>query len=127
MIKQKPRFTQRAVELGRYAFDRDEVTLSGLWCAVETEEEFEVLTEIYDNDRDVILAKMWTFEQGMLSTDIVNSRLIKYDINQVWRARYLLSCFREEVKPDLCHALHILDRLEGGDGLDGEYKATTSC
>lgn len=111
MNKQKPAYPQYVLELGEHQFDEDEVDVSDLWVAVQSEKECDALVELYEHGLDVIVAAMWTFEQGMLGTDIVNTRLMAFDINKVWHARYLLSRFSN--KPEVCRAVFILDRLKG--------------
>ena len=111
MNKQKPAYQPYVLELGEHEFDEDEVDLSDLWVAVQTEEECDALLELYEHGLDVIIAAMWTFEQGMLGTDITNTRLMAFDIDKVWHARYLLSRFSN--KHAVCRAVFILDRLKG--------------
>ncbi len=111
MIIQKPASKPYFLELGEHEFDEDEVDLSELWVAVQTEEECDAFLELYEHGLDVIIAAMWTFEQGMLGTDIINTRLMAFDIDKVWHARYLLSRFSN--KPAVCRAVFILDRLKG--------------
>ena len=109
IIDREPSFAQ----LGRYEFSMDECFLAG-FMDFDNKEGCEALQEIFDADLNDIVAAMWTFNQGLLLTDIVNSRLEKYDLDLVWHARDILNTkIEKNLHEDFCRMVHILIRLKG--------------
>ena len=78
----------------------------------ETEEDWVCLDEIFQSGTHEIIAAMWTFDQGLLQTDILNSRMTKFPLEKVWRAKLIVDSFGPERREALCRAIHILDRLK---------------
>jgi hypothetical protein len=97
--------------LGYHEFHDDEIELAGAFCEIDTPNYFEYLDDVFTFELYEIVASMWTFDQGMLTGDIFNSRLAKFDLQKVWHAKYLLEKVGEVDRKGFCRTVHILHRL----------------
>lgn len=67
--------------------------------------------DVFTFELHEIVASMWTFHQGMLGDDIINSRMLKFPIDKIWHARYILQKFESFDVEAFCQIVHILTRL----------------
>lgn len=98
------------IPLGDYEFHDDELEIAGAFEFLNSDPF--LLDDVFTFHLDEIIAAMWTFDQGLLSTDIANSRMTKFPLEKVWHARHLVSKVNEELRADFCQAIHMLSRLK---------------
>jgi len=117
MIKVKPPTKPSLIELGPFQFSEDELILANDKIFIMHANEREALEDIFDFDLHEIVSSMWTFEQGLLKTDIINSRLRHFPIDKVWHANYLVNQkVRKLYRTRFCRMIHILNRLKEWHG-----------
>ena len=113
MLKIKLPAKPALITLGRYCFSDDQLLLANDKIFIAHRIECEALEDVFEFELNEIVALMWTFEQGMLKTDIINSRLINNPIDKVWHASYLVNQkVRKPVRTRFCRMVHILNRLK---------------
>ena len=71
-LPDKPVFTPMGVS----DFSDDELLLANDRAYIMHTNEWEALGDVFEFELNEIVALMWTFEQGVLKTDIINSRLV---------------------------------------------------